>query len=564
MLKVYKQTGVFLLFSILSSTGLIAQQNLQDKLDAFTARLVTNIRDQSRPQAFLTADKSIYKTGESIWFNALLLNSISQKITTKTKYVFVDLVNDEDSIIVSVLLDAARQQLSSKIVIPDAISTGHYWLRAYTMQMIAVDSNLSSVKPIYIFNTSTEPEDKINRAKNNKANVDGKPLINFFPEGGNVITGANSKVIVSVADDKGKPIAVEGVIKDSRDSIVTRFSASETGLGQFEYEPARVRQYKAFIKWKGQEYSYPLPAFNFKAGRLSIASNANNNRLMRVLLEDSIYSNNFLSYVVGIAKDSLCFASIGKGQYEFNIPDEKLPAGITTLYLLDSNFNLLSERSVYNRENAFTINGSVDKKNPEPNQAVAMNVSMTNNEKTVSTILNVRVTDSLSADVAETCRLSAVNKINSESFNNYFLSHLTCLSEAELDMLMLLCKTDLYKNNKDVLGVDNSSDSILDISGIALVDKDHPAANTVITLLSNSGNGLFATDTTDNSGKFYFNVDGYMDNTEFSLNTKTAAGKKQVKFIVNPLKWPKFKTPAVFKQQLIPEASLKKFRSIYA
>ncbi|MEO7802542.1 MAG: TonB-dependent receptor plug domain-containing protein, partial [Ginsengibacter sp.] len=42
------------------------------------------------------------------------------------------------------------------------------------------------------------------------------------------------------------------------------------------------------------------------------------------------------------------------------------------------------------------------------------------------------------------------------------------------------------------------------------------------------------------------------------------AGKKQVKFIVNPLKWPKFKTPAVFKQQLIPEASLKKFRSIYA
>lgn len=564
MLKVYKLTTVCLFSLLILSLNLAAQQNLQDKLDAYTAKLITNIRDQSRPQAFLTADKSIYKTGESIWFNALLLNSVSQKVTTKSRYVFVDLVNDDDSVIVSALLDAAKQQLSSKLVIPDAIATGYYWLRAYTMQMISGDSNYSSVKPLYIFSSSADYDNKINHPKNTTANGDAKPLINFYPEGGNVITAANSKVAFSITDKTGKPIPVDGVVKDNRDSVVARLVAGENGLGQFEYEPARIRQYKAFIKWKGQEYSYPLPGFNFRAGRLSIVSNANSKRLVRVLLEDSIYSNNFLSYVIGIAKDSLCFASIGKGQYEFNIQDQKIPADVTTLYLLDSNFNLLSERSIYNRENTIAVNASIDKTNPGLNQAVAMNVSLTNNEKSNAALLDVRVTDSLYADLTETCTIPLAGYVNTGLFNNYFLSHLACLSDAELDMLMLFNKTDLYKNSKGVSQADNRSDSILDISGIALIDKDHPASNTVITLLSNSGNGLFATDTTDNSGKFYFAVDGYPDNTEFSLNTKPTAGKKQqVRFIINPLKWPVFKTPAAFKQHSIPEALLKKFKNSY-
>lgn len=568
MLNTYKLIAGFLFFFLILFNKLPAQQTAQDRLDAFSARLIVAIRNQSRPQAFLTTDKSIFKTGESIWFNTLILNSVSQKVSTKSKYVFVDVVNDQDSVFASVLLDAAKQQLSSKISIPDAVPTGPYWLRAYTMQMILNDSDYCAVKPIYIFNNGPDANNKISRPKNKSSVTADRPIVTFFPEGGSVITGASSVIAFSIVNNTGKPVSIEGVIKDNRDSIITKLIADKNGLGKFEYEPARVRQYIAFISWKGKEISYPLPAYNFKTGRISIAANNNGNRLVRVLLEDSIYSNSFLSYVIGISKDSLCFASIGKGQYEFNLPGQKLPPGITTLYLLDSNFNMLSERSIYNKENNLVVTASVNKNNIKPNNPVTLNVSIANKEnKPIIAAYNVGVTDSVFIEPSGTCAMTdPVYNRKEELFNNYSLARLSCLADEQLDVLMLL-------NNKTFSNIQamqpdqqlaSGTDSLLDISGIALNDKSQPAINTIVTLLSNSGNGLFVTDTTDSKGRFYFAVDGYMDSTQFSLNTKTSGGKKQqVKFIVNPLKWTVFKTPSHFKQHFVPETSLRKYRSDY-
>ena len=73
--------------------------------------------------------------------------------------------------------------------------------------------------------------------------------------------------------------------------------------------------------------TYPLPPYNFFAGQLSVINDNNGQRKIRVLLEDSVYKQNIKTYLVGIAKDSLCFASIGTGMYEVPIPAEKFPEG---------------------------------------------------------------------------------------------------------------------------------------------------------------------------------------------------------------------------------------------
>jgi hypothetical protein len=72
--------------------------------------------------------------------------------------------------------------------------------------------------------------------------------------------------------------------------------------------------------------SFPLTPFNFYAGQLSVVNDNNGARKIRVLLEDSIYKKDIKTYLVGVAKDSLCFASIGAGMYEVAIPVEKFPA----------------------------------------------------------------------------------------------------------------------------------------------------------------------------------------------------------------------------------------------
>jgi len=86
-----------------------------------------------------------------------------------------------------------------------------------------------------------------------------------------------------------------------------------------------------------------LTPFNFYTGQLSVIKEAATYKL-RVLLGDSVYSKAFLTYIIGVSKDSLIFAGIGKGQCEVPVAEKIFPEGIATFYLFDKNFNLLSKR----------------------------------------------------------------------------------------------------------------------------------------------------------------------------------------------------------------------------
>jgi hypothetical protein len=85
----------------------------------------------------------------------------------------------------------------------------------------------------------------------------------LFPEGGFLMTGANSTVAFHIVDGKNDPVAISGYIKDNRDSIFTSFTSDNYGLGKFEFLPTRGRQYKAQLMWNGKQMTYPLPPYNF-------------------------------------------------------------------------------------------------------------------------------------------------------------------------------------------------------------------------------------------------------------------------------------------------------------
>ncbi|CAN5227810.1 hypothetical protein BH11BAC6_BH11BAC6_01920 [soil metagenome] len=80
-----------------------------------------------------------------------------------------------------------------------------------------------------------------------------------------------------------------------------------------------------------------------------------------MLLADSIYRKDFETYILGVSKDSLFFAAMGKGLCEIPIETQKIPHGIATFYLFDKGFHLLSERSVYVSENDLNIKLVTDK-----------------------------------------------------------------------------------------------------------------------------------------------------------------------------------------------------------
>ena len=260
---------VFFVLSVIFCIPLSGQDNQENVLNHFLEEFSTVIRKQEKQQAYLVTDKSVFRAGETIWFKAFLLNAFSQRLYAKSRFLFVDLVNEKDSIINSVILDAADRQLSSRIDLAFSVPAGYYWMRAYTRQMTEEGAEGICVQPIYIFSNTNS--NAIPRIYKNVDSEDSIPAVTFYPEGNCIITGVSSTVALQVSYKNSEPVNTEGYVKDNRDTVVTWFTTNNAGLGKFAFEPSGYRKYKAVINWHGKEISYPLPSFNFYGGQLSVA-----------------------------------------------------------------------------------------------------------------------------------------------------------------------------------------------------------------------------------------------------------------------------------------------------
>ena len=418
----------FIIFFVIQTVLVFGQNSPIYILDSASGKLIADIRAHEKEQAYLVTDKAVYMPSENIWIKVFLLNSTSQKISSRSKYLFVDMVNEKDSVIKIIILDAANKQLSSRITIPASLKGGDYWLRAYTKTMAAGDTGSIAVTPIYIAGKDVI-ENHVQKKKQNAG--DTVPLINFYPEGGSMITGANSTVGV-VALYNGNPLAIKGQIKDNHEVIVSRFTTNNHGLGKFEIEPSGKRKYEAIIDWNGREINYPLPSFNFFGGQIAVTTQSDSYKL-RILLEDSIFKPGIQTYLIGVSKDSLVFASIGRGLYEVNIDRKKLQEGITTFYLLDNNLKLLSERSIYIRDNNLHILAATDKLVYSKERQVRLNVSITDSSQyPLTSLIAIAVADSMFNNPEINCP-PVILPLQPEEINNFFLAHNDCLSDADID-----------------------------------------------------------------------------------------------------------------------------------
>ncbi len=541
------------------------QQTNEQILDAFSGKFIAAIRTHESQRAYLVTDKSVFAAGESIWFNAFLLNSISQKINTKSKFLFVDLVNEKDSVLKLLILDAANLQLNSRIILPDSLPAGYYWLRAYTRQMTEGDIDGICVRPIYVADKKNITGIILPPKKSGNTD-NGNPVTTFYPEGGSIMTGVNSTMALKVTDKNGVPLSIAVTVKDSRDTIVAKVTTNAYGLAKFNYEPSGYRKYKAVINRNGTDVSYPLPPFNFYAGQIGVTQQPAGYKL-RVLLEDSIFSRDAVSYVIGICKDSLVFAGIGKGLYEVFVGNEKLPDGITTFYLFDKNLQLLSERSVYAHNNNLHINVTTDKAAYAKRDKVTLNISVTDaSQHLIPSLVAVSVFDTLSEGINEHCSLPG-SIYNDQEIDNMLMALNGCLSDDETDLLMLARNNTyntLSKNINKQTGIDN--DGLLYLTGTAINEKNNdPAASKVLTLLSNSGNPIFYSDTTKSNGGFSFLLKNYADSTLFAVQVKNINGQTdKAKIVFDQINYPKLTTPIALKQYLpLQTAAVKKYINTY-
>ncbi len=203
--------------------------------------------------------------------------------------------------------------------------------------------------------------------------------LEFFPEGGDMVSGMNSRIAFRATNEFEKAADVEGVIVDSKGAFVQQFSSFHFGMGAVEFIPKAGETYKARItKPEGILKEYELPEA-LKAGFV-MKANASTDKISVTI--NSFRDENLSLVAQGRGKIHYAksFAAT-KGENLVSINTAEFPIGIAQLTLFDSKGIVRSERLVFvNSQKQFNISVTTDKKQYQPREKVTMNIRVTDEE----------------------------------------------------------------------------------------------------------------------------------------------------------------------------------------
>lgn len=121
-------------------------------------------------KAFLHINKTVYSSGEDVLFKAYLLNSKTNKPDTFTKILYVCLVNSQNQKIVTFHTNLKKGTSDSYFTLPDTLSSGFYYIKAFSANMRNYHHEGYFVTKIVVINQGDDIIDKlISREKNTES-----------------------------------------------------------------------------------------------------------------------------------------------------------------------------------------------------------------------------------------------------------------------------------------------------------------------------------------------------------------------------------------------------------
>ncbi|MDB5202811.1 MAG: hypothetical protein JWQ27_2220 [Ferruginibacter sp.] len=418
----------YLLLSCLISITCFAQteERIVASLDSFTL---------ARPQekAYVQTDKNVYLAGETIWLKAYV--SLLDKPTILSRIVYVSIADAQGKILEKKMLKLLNGTASGDIDLNSDLPSGQYTIQGYTLWMRNFPDYLFS-KTVTVFNNKPA----VNNGKKELAS--STPVVQFFPEGGNLVAGVNSTVAFQVQPSiAGKNFT--GKIIDQHDQLVATLTTAHDGMGHFKFTPKAGEPYKAVMEFNpGIFTTVALPAV-LDEGVVISADNAQPNKTYVKVLrgEKNKQAYNDLILVAQQQYKLVYMAklNIDEGQDAVAINKKNLPAGIVQLTVLTASGVPLAERLVfvnnYADNSEFTGPANYGKRGLN---SIVLSAPAFNNLEGAISIVNAE-TDSEAATQNILSSLLLTGDLKGQVINpaQYFIDK-SAATTANLDLLMLV------------------------------------------------------------------------------------------------------------------------------
>ena len=322
-------------------------------------------------KVFVHTDKGAYLTGEIMWFKVYVVDGSYHKPLNLSKVAYIEVLDDGLNPTMQAKVELHNGQGSGSLYIPVTLNNGNYHFRAYTNWMKNFSPDFYFNKMITIVNPQRAPAAS---AGANKANFD----IQFFPEGGNMVSGITSKVGFKAVDRNGKGIDLAGAVIDQKNDTVIRFQSLKFGMGHFSFTPAAGSTYKAVVKVTGgAPVVKELPAIADKGYVMTLADNGSGP--LQVTVNGNAASSDGSVYLFAhtrqVVKASQRAALIN-GVATFAIDRSALDEGISHLTVFDGDRHPVCERLYFKRPTkSLVIDAASDQQNYGGRKKVVISVS---------------------------------------------------------------------------------------------------------------------------------------------------------------------------------------------
>lgn len=375
-------------------------KNIQQQFEKISAQ-------PAQEKLYVHTDKNFYLAGEIIWFKIYYVDGTTHRPFNLSKVAYVEIVDKGQKPVAQAKIAITGKGGSGSFYLPLTLNSDNYTIRAYTHWMKNSGASYFFRKLISIVNTIKPPVEPILQDSI-------RVIANFFPEGGNMVQGIETKVAFHITDQNGKSVDARGIITDDLGDTIQNFSSYKFGIGNFLFRPLPARTYKATVLLAaGQSFTRSLPVAYDHGYVMNIMDNKDGRFKIRIQAKGKETGQRGEKvFLVAHTRHDLKNAETGYVNYENDlvlyIDKTKLGGGVTHLTLFNTNQQPVCERLVFTQP-AIPIATTIksDRTAYEKRQKVDLSISSSINGQPIqNTNFSVAVVhiDSLQSFVGEDIR----------------------------------------------------------------------------------------------------------------------------------------------------------------
>ena len=368
MCRLIKMKQIFSLLAVLWLATAAAQAG---SLDGIRQALEQSSVSQVQEKVYIHTDNSCYFVGDTLWYKAYVVRADNLRPTDMSRILYVELLSPDGLLVERQnIIVAPEGHTCGQFVLQDSLYSGYYELRAYTRWMLNFnvrahqytttetwqfynrqmaadyyrvwDGLYSRVLPVYgkpetpgdydARRIYQRPKQRLPKQKKEEL------FVTFYPEGGSLVQGLQSRVAFDVADQLGQAVDIEGtVVADGQQVAAIR--TAHLGRGVFTVTPGQKRL-TAHFTWRGKKYTFDLPraeqggvVVTFDDGRVTLQS--------RGLPADRQYGISVLCRGVLQHFEAVDLTS---SPTTIDLPVSAFPTGVNDLTVFDSDGRILADR----------------------------------------------------------------------------------------------------------------------------------------------------------------------------------------------------------------------------